>query len=82
MYVGTGVGTIFCVLYFEQDLDSEEASISYTKNGEDLGVAFTFSKVDVPVLYPHILVKNTECKINCGAQVCWIILVYCFLQLH
>ena len=61
-------------LNFVQDFESEEVSISYTKNGEDLGVAFTVSKEDLAdkVLYPHIIIKNTECQINAGAQVGWI----------
>jgi nitrogen fixation protein len=64
-------------LNFVQDLESEEATttISYTKNGEDLGVAFTIPKEDLEekVLCPHIIVKNTECQINAGAQVGWIL---------
>lgn len=48
-------------------------TISYTKNGEDLGVAFTIPKQDLAdkALYPHIAIKNTECQINTGSQVGW-----------
>ena len=56
-----------------QDLESDEPTISYTKNGEDLGVAFKLSKEELAekVLFPHISIKNTECQINTGAQVCY-----------
>ena len=59
------------VLSFKQDLESDEKTISYTKNGEDLGVAYTLSQEEMEnkALFPHILLKNTECQINAGAQV-------------
>lgn len=52
------------------DFESEEKTISYTKNGEDLGTAFTLSEEDLQdkVFFPHVVLKNTECQINTGAQ--------------
>ena len=54
-----------------QDLESEPAEISYTKNGEDLGKAFEFEKasLDGAALFPHVLTKNSEFELNFGARV-------------
>ncbi|XP_013145418.1 PREDICTED: heterogeneous nuclear ribonucleoprotein U-like, partial [Papilio polytes] len=52
------------------DLDSTPCTISYTLNGEELGVAYEFDKVllgDRP-LYPHILTKNICYKVNLGYE--------------
>ena len=53
------------------DLDAEPASISYTKNGADLGTCFEINKADLEgkALFPHILSKNCEFEVNFGQMV-------------
>ena len=53
-----------------QDFDAFKPEISYTKNGKDLGVAFTISdNIQGEALYPHILTKNTSIEFNVGQKV-------------
>jgi ATP-dependent RNA helicase DDX1 len=43
--------------------------ISYTKNGEDLGVAFKLPKAHLlSALYPAVVLKNAEMSVNFGAM--------------
>jgi ATP-dependent RNA helicase DDX1 len=44
-----------------------DGSISFSKNGVVLGVAFTLPKLG-GALYPAICMKNAECGVNFGAQ--------------
>ncbi|GAB4816240.1 hypothetical protein N2152v2_003286 [Parachlorella kessleri] len=49
-------------------LDCEGGTISYTKNGRDLGVAFQIPKhLQGQALYPAICLKNAELAVNFGA---------------
>lgn len=45
--------------------------MSYSKNGEDLGMCFEVEKekLEDKALFPHILTKNTEFECNFGAKV-------------
>ena len=53
-----------------QDFDGSKPQISYTKNGRDLGVAFTVTDdLQGEALVPHLLVKNTSIEINVGQRV-------------
>ncbi|XP_045540630.1 heterogeneous nuclear ribonucleoprotein U-like protein 1 [Papilio machaon] len=52
------------------DMESTPCTISYTLNGEELGVAYEFDKAllgDRPI-YPHILTKNICYKVNLGYE--------------
>ncbi|XP_064600280.1 heterogeneous nuclear ribonucleoprotein U-like protein 1 isoform X2 [Liolophura sinensis] len=51
------------------DLDSEPATIAYSKNGEYQDVCFEVDKETLgeKALFPHILTKNTEFEVNFGA---------------
>jgi hypothetical protein len=51
------------------DFDENFIRISFTKNGEDYGQAFEFSKIDSHEFYPHILVKNVKFECNFGQLV-------------
>ncbi len=51
------------------DFDENLIRISFTKNGEDYGQAFEFSKNDSREFYPHILVKNVKFECNFGQLV-------------
>jgi hypothetical protein len=51
------------------DFDENLIRISFTKNGEDYGQAFEFSKIDSNEFYPHILVKNVKFECNFGQLV-------------
>jgi len=49
------------------DLESEPCTITYTLNGEDLGVAFEFEKSilgEEGALFPHIVTKGYEYSVN------------------
>lgn len=48
----------------------EEFLISYTKNGENLGVAFTEKKEKLGenYLFPHVLCKNSTVEFNFGQK--------------
>jgi len=52
------------------DLESEPVTISYSKNGEDLGTCFEVEKstLEDQALFPHFMTKNTEFECNFGAQ--------------
>lgn len=53
-----------------QDLESDPKTISFSKNGEDLGVAFELTEdLEDKALHPHILIKNAEFSVNFGSQV-------------
>ena len=53
------------------DLDSEPATVSFSKNGTDLGVCYEFEKTGLgeQALYPHVLSKNCEFTVNFGQLV-------------
>ncbi len=51
------------------DFDENLIRISFTKNGEDLGQAFEFSKTNLNEFYPHVLVKNVKFECNFGQLV-------------
>lgn len=45
--------------------------MSFCKNGEDLDIAFELTDdLEGKALFPHVLVKNAECHLNFGSQVC------------
>merc|ERR1719186_1858799 len=50
------------------DLDGDEVSMTFTKNGEDQGDAFQIPKADLSgqALFPHILAKNVKFEVNFG----------------
>ncbi|KAJ7382761.1 hypothetical protein OS493_033047 [Desmophyllum pertusum] len=51
------------------DLESDPKTISFSKNGEDLEVAFELTEdLEEKALHPHILVKNAEFSVNFGSQ--------------
>ena len=51
-------------------MESDPKIISFSKNGEDLEVAFELTEdLDGKALYPHILIKNAEFSVNFGSQV-------------
>ena len=64
-----------CTLYINllisfKDLESDPKTISFSKNGEDLGVAFELTEdLEDKALHPHILLKNAEFCVNFGSQV-------------
>jgi hypothetical protein len=49
--------------------DDDVIRISFTKNGEDYGQGFEFSKTNSKEFYPHILVKNVKFECNFGQLV-------------
>ena len=54
-----------------RDLESEPKTVSFSKNGEDLGAAFELTEdLEDKALFPHVLVKNAEFTVNFGSQVC------------
>ena len=64
------------------DLDAEPATISYAKNGVDLGTCFEFEKSSLgeQALYPHVLSKNCEFTVNFGQMVCVQTVMFCRAQ--
>ncbi|KAG5679606.1 hypothetical protein PVAND_009166 [Polypedilum vanderplanki] len=50
------------------DLNDEKCTIQYTINGKDQGIAFEFEKsaLNDQALFPHIVTKNIEYKVNFG----------------
>lgn len=51
------------------DLESDPKTVSFTKNGEDMGVAFEFTEeLSNQALFPHVLIKNAEFVVNFGSQ--------------
>ncbi|PVD25432.1 hypothetical protein C0Q70_13088 [Pomacea canaliculata] len=52
------------------DMDSDPVTMSYSKNGEDLGVCFEVEKekLEDKALFPHLLTKNTEFECNFGQR--------------
>ena len=54
--------------YFRQDLETEPHTISYAKNGNDLGTCFEIEKstLEGAAMFPHVLSKNSELEINFG----------------
>lgn len=51
--------------FFLQDLESDPATLSFTKNGTDLGTAFTLDEgVQGQALFPHIATKNVVVTVN------------------
>ena len=54
-----------------KDWESDPPTISYSRNGEDLGVCFEIDKEEIgeAPLYAHVLTKNTEFECNFGQNV-------------
>ena len=53
-----------------QDLESEEQTISFSKNGQDHGVAFKLSEsIKGKALFPHVFTRNVVVSVNFGAEV-------------
>lgn len=52
-------------------MDSDPVTLSFSKNGNDLGVCYEVEKekLEDRALFPHILTKNTEYECNFGAKV-------------
>ncbi|XP_067116368.1 heterogeneous nuclear ribonucleoprotein U [Osmerus mordax] len=52
------------------NLDGPEAELSFTKNGKDLGVAYSFSKASLEgrALFPHVLCHNCAVEFNFGQR--------------
>ncbi|KAL8600488.1 hypothetical protein ACOMHN_044953 [Nucella lapillus] len=52
------------------DLDSDPVTMSYSKNGTDLGLCYEVEKekLEGRALFPHVLTKNTEFECNFGAM--------------
>lgn len=51
-------------------MESDPKTISFSKNGEDLGVAFELTEdLEGKALHPNILIKNAEFSVNFGSQV-------------
>ena len=51
-------------------MESDPKTVSFSKNGEDLGAAFELTEdLEGKALYPHVLVKNAEFSVNFGSQV-------------
>jgi heterogeneous nuclear ribonucleoprotein U-like protein 1 len=50
------------------DLNDEKCTVQFTINGKDQGVAFEFEKstLNEQALFPHIVTKNIEFKVNFG----------------
>eukprot|EP00002_Diphylleia_rotans_P018870 TRINITY_DN364_c0_g2_i1.p1 TRINITY_DN364_c0_g2~~TRINITY_DN364_c0_g2_i1.p1 ORF type:complete len:740 (-),score=147.31 TRINITY_DN364_c0_g2_i1:388-2607(-) len=50
-------------------IDLDDFTVSYTKNGQDLGVAFNIPKnLHGSAFYPHVYLQNAELKVNFGAS--------------
>ena len=58
-------------------MESEAKTLSFSKNGEDLGVAFELTEdLEDKALFPHVLIKNAEFTVNFGSQVtCSVVLL-------
>jgi heterogeneous nuclear ribonucleoprotein U-like protein 1 len=54
-------------------MSGETVTMSYTLDGEDLGVAFTVPKAELngEPLFPHILTKNSSFSCNFGQDEPW-----------
>lgn len=51
------------------DMESDPKTISYSKNGEDLGTCFDdLVSVEENALFPHVLTKNTKFEVNFGQK--------------
>jgi hypothetical protein len=51
------------------DLESEEQTISFSKNGQDHGVAFKIPEsIKGKALFPHVFTRNVAVSVNFGAE--------------
>lgn len=55
------------------NLDSNPATVSFMKNGEDLGIADTLfvDRDKPPVMFPHVYAKNYRIHVNFGQKHGW-----------
>lgn len=58
------------MFFVSQNFESDEVELSFSKNGEDLGVAFRISKEALAdrALLPHVLCKNCVVELNFGQK--------------
>ena len=56
--------TVTCYL----DMESSPRTVSYSKNGQHLGTAFSISESSDSVLFPHVYLKNVRVSVNFGAS--------------
>jgi len=56
-----------------KDMSGDNVTMSYTLDGEELGVAFTVPKADLKgkPLFPHMLTKNCSFSCNFGQEGPW-----------
>jgi len=55
------------------DFEGDNVSVSFTRNGDDLGDAFQITKTNLEgrYLFPHILSKNVKFEVNFGGMEAW-----------
>ena len=61
---------VIIIIIIVKDLESEEQTISFSKNGQDHGVAFKLSEnIQGKPLFPHVFTRNVALLVNFGAEV-------------